>query len=89
MADAARITIEYADGTVGRFTRYPDGNWQQRIDGVPVTVTGYDGPNVLRVLANAIGTREIAPQEPQIESGYRTPAEQAAIPDASATDHNP
>ena len=56
---ATAITIVYEDGLVGLFTRQPDGSWIQHIDGL--RVTKYDGPNVMRVLSAAVGTREIAP----------------------------
>ena len=55
---AMRITVEWGDGDVGRFERQPDGSWVQHIAGL--AVTDYDGPNVLRVLATAVGTKEIA-----------------------------
>lgn len=55
---ALRITIEYPDGVVGCFIQLPNGGWDQVIDGL--RVTGYDGPNVMRVLSNAVGTKEIA-----------------------------
>jgi hypothetical protein len=58
MAVAAKITIEWADGDVGVFERQPDDSWHQSIAGV--RVTGYDAPNVMRVLATATGTREVA-----------------------------
>jgi len=53
-----RITISYDDGTVGEFTRQPDGSWHQVLDGL--RITDYDPPNVMRVLANAVGTSEVA-----------------------------
>jgi len=52
------IAITYPDGVAGTFARQRGGSWHQVIDGL--RVTGYDGPNVMRVLANAVGTKEIA-----------------------------
>ena len=63
---AKRITIEWEDGLVGVFTKQPDGSWMQTGLGTPgtgfgaVRVGGYDPANVMRVLATATGTREIA-----------------------------
>jgi hypothetical protein len=52
------ITIEYTDGNKGVFEPQEDGSWHQTISGM--RVTGYDGPNVMRVLAAQVGTKEIA-----------------------------
>jgi hypothetical protein len=63
-AAATRIEVTYEDGTVSTFTRdsaaVPRGEWVLNHGGLPLTVVGYDPPNVLRVLSNALGTREIA-----------------------------
>jgi hypothetical protein len=63
-AAATRIEVTYEDGTVSTFTRdsaaVPRGEWVLNHGGLPLAVTGYDPPNVLRVLSNALGTKEIA-----------------------------
>jgi len=56
--NATEIQVTYADGTVGTFKLQGDGSWTQMIAGF--AIAGYDLPNVMRVLANAVGTREIA-----------------------------
>ena len=55
---AIRIKITYVDGVEAHFEKMEDGSWRQAFAGL--IATGYDAPNVLRVLANALGTREIA-----------------------------
>jgi hypothetical protein len=55
-----KITVEYEDGLVGVFERQPDDTWHQTGLDAHLRITDYDGPNVMRVLANGIGTREVA-----------------------------
>lgn len=60
---AIKIEITYDDGLHGTFHKNPDGSWTQALTGLAETmpsVTGYDGPNVMRVLSAAVGTKEIA-----------------------------
>lgn len=58
---AVRITVVYDDGMESTFIRQPDGSWVLYIKDLPVRVTEYDEPNVLRVIGNALGTHEVAP----------------------------
>lgn len=55
-ASAVKITVEYADGLVGRFERQPDDTWHQT-GFAGLRITGYDAPNVLRVLSNGVTGR--------------------------------
>ena len=65
---ARKITVEWDDGYVGTFESQPDGTFHHVITGGPtgaelarpLAVVNYDAANVLRVLATAVGTREIA-----------------------------
>lgn len=58
---AVEIIIRYEDRQETTFTRAREGDeWSQTIAGLGLRVTGYDPPNVMRVLSNAVGTREIA-----------------------------
>lgn len=54
---ARKIEITWPDGTTGTFHRQGENEWVQVIGGL--TVTGYDPPQVMRVLATATGTEEI------------------------------
>jgi hypothetical protein len=61
---AVRIEVTWPDGTVGTFIRQPAGRgrrqrWTQTIAGL--TVTDYGPADVMRVMATATGTEEIAP----------------------------
>ena len=58
-----KITIEYDDGvTINEFVRLPDGTWDQFVTArdqfIPIP---FNQPSsVMRALAAAVGTREIA-----------------------------
>jgi hypothetical protein len=56
---AAEITVRWPDGTVGVFRPNRDGTWTQSIEGL--RVVNYAPADVMRVLATATGTREVAP----------------------------
>jgi hypothetical protein len=58
---AIRITVLYDDGMESTFIRRPDGSWTLDIKDLPVRISEYDGPNILRVIGNALGTHEVAP----------------------------
>lgn len=60
MADAVKIAITYDDGLIGTFTRQHDGTWTQTGLGAGLAITGYEPKDVMRVLANATETEEIA-----------------------------
>jgi hypothetical protein len=60
-SSAICINIVYEDGMESTFIRRPDGSWVLDIKGLSVRVTEYDGPNILRVIGNALGTHEVAP----------------------------
>ena len=58
-----KITIEYDDGqTINQFIRQPDGTWDQLVTArnqvIPIPFN--QSPSVMRALAAAVGTREIA-----------------------------
>lgn len=63
MSSATRITIEWEDGLHHQFNRLPDGTWDLELS-VPEhgkqRITGYDGPNLMRVLSTAAAAKEIA-----------------------------
>lgn len=60
---AVRVTIEWDDGMQHDFERQPGGHWDLALsepEHGTLRVTGYDGPNLMRVLGAAAETTEVA-----------------------------